>query len=765
MSFRRYLIAVDTSRPTAALDRYLAPMLSMLPATEAKLARYRSLEAQNPGVDPNSAAIIEALSDSVSQLRALQQRLAATDYFAPSAWAAADADEVQNATATSLPERLRTFLASPHASTDQIVHYADRDGALAAIRRAAAVTPAQIAAMPTAAAQSEATTAMARNFAEYFRRMNLRPWAWRRYGARLVACFGLASTTPRTTGRSVGGMIASEFGAYGEALATWVGALGGLQRSRPSSTSSAAYNNTVFGPQGYERLLTQRPYPQDSFGGIGGVGTPELRDVGGSTLANDWRTEAWTRCRARLGADVTSGGPSNVRFGSPSAVASARRDQNACAAINLAQTQGEANACVGPSNDVYRIWLTNAGLLGGGMNYDPSCYTTSSCYEAIDCVRRSLRDGTTTGPSQITAPAGPNWLCGGASSDDDFVYYVPPDLWYVLFLWPMIQYLASRDPLEIVYEVMLDVAGKNTWTALATGNGERALGGLVENRPQGMDARASLLSIQNGLGTAAAIGGTANPVFGAIAGFGAASAGLAAQLIPPRETGSFDELGRREPVIEYLPIIANSRPNYRADVLRQLGFSDTAMPTLYSPITYHGNEARFVPPPQRAQSLSWIEDPSTIAAQAGSRSQSPGESSMKFAEPDEAIVRIVGMPQGGGVYLDGASTPIDGQWEAGTDATVWVVPVPYGTHSLAVRSPDGQVRAARVSLNSGQTLTGEFATMQPVVPEPPRGSAGMSGAAKAGVAVLAIGAIGGGAYVFRKKLGLESFFRGVTGKR
>jgi hypothetical protein len=775
MTLRRYVFAYDASDPMAWVRRYLA---SDNPANHADAI------TDLPSDDATTRAEKRLARDAWARIYA---DATTSDPFSASKWAVADADALDaDPNDTRVPERMRAFLSAPRppSSASTFIHFANVELALGYLRRAHALSPQFINGLTTPAAQKNAIVDLWRNLASFFRAMNVRPWAWAKYRERVETQIGQWSgwnITHPVIGQSIHNTPRNEINPP-------LDAQGGLPRGlfirRPTRLDVSAYARDTTRSDSDCGISVSEP--QCATGAWRGDG------------AGAWRDAAIGRFQAIYGGDFNQNSL-RVRFGTRDVIADGSRTEpgrsklaNACVNIGA---EKDATTCTGATGDVHPVWITNAALLGGGVNY-PLDPVEAGMAENHDCVARSIVNGMTDGPDLVRGPAGFNWCCGATSPPysnttlemravtspsggkartwwQPWLSYLPPMIWYDLLIWPLVQYLVSIDPLQLVYEMQIDALGKNMWTAIACG---RDVAGLASVGI--MDGQATLAKIRQRSATVAMVQGGAttiasliNPIAGAVVAMLSGVFSLVDENMVTDPLYKLDCFGRVEPAVETLSIEAAARPSDAPDVERMIALG---APPLAGVDAYEVPTAASVN--QRVTitgmgtavgrgSLAWVSDPSTIAAQAGGRSQSTGESSMKFAEPDEAIVRIVGMPQGGGVYLDGASTPIDGQWEAGTDATVWVVPVPYGTHSLAVRSPDGQVRAARVSLNSGQTLTGEFATMQPVVPEPPRGSAGMSGAAKAGVAVLAIGAIGGGAYIFRKKLGLESFFRGLTGKR
>mgnify|MGYP006946108709 FL=1 len=625
---------------------------------------------------------------------------------------------------------MRSFLTSsqPGRRVSTFVQYANVELAIGYLRRAQALSPSVIASLATPEAQDNAVRDLWANFAAYFRALNVRPWGWARLRGRWE----------RQIGQWYSEMVSCPM----------IGREINLHATRRNAPPGSYH----------EILFARRTTPLDMTG------------YGTQGAAGAWRDEAMRRYNAQYGVGNI---PRRIRFGSQQAIERNGVDTAACASVGVETSQ---TSCLGPSGDVHPLWLTNAAMLGGGVNY-PTDPVAAGLFDHHDCVARSIVDGTTNGPSLTSGPPGFNWCCG--ASGDPFGMgmsgrwnpYLPPRMWYALLVWPLVEYLSTVDPLRLIYEVQVDVSGKNLWTLISCGEDVSTIvsEGVLSGQIASDGLRGGLTRLTSLAGQGAGLVGLVNPLGGAVIGALAASLGLVVQLANISGNRRLDVFGRIEPAMDSLSIVNRARGTsddaHAVDSIMPPGIAGVDsydVPTAASVdqrVTITGQGA-----PVGRRSFSWLSNPASYAALAGSRTQSQSESSQKFVEPDEAIVRIVGMPQGGGVYLDGSSTPIDGQWEAGTDATVWVVPVPYGAHTLAVRSPDGQVRAARVSLNSGQTLTGEFATMQPVVPQPPAAT-GMSGAAKAGVAFLAAGAIGGGAYIFRKQLGIESFFRNLTGKR
>ncbi len=771
MTLRRYVFVYDASDPMAWVRRYLAtdnPVNHTAAATDL------------PGDDATARAEKRLLRDAWARVYAD----VSNDPFATNKWAVADADALDaDPNDTRVPERMRAFLTAPRppSSTSTFIHFANVELALGYLRRAQALSPQFINGLTTPAAQKNAVIDLWRNLASFFRAMNVRPWGWAKYRERIETQIGQwsgAGITHPVIGQSIHDTPRNEINPP-------LDAQGGLPRGlflrRPTRLDVSAYARDTTRPG--DSCSVSVTAAQCATGTWPGDG------------AGAWRDETIRRFRAIYGGDFGQNAL-RVRFGTRDVIADGARTEGgkklvtACIAVG---SETGATPCVGATGDVHRVWITNAALLGGGVNY-PEEPLEAGWAQNHDCVARSIVNGMVDGPDLVRGPPGFNWVCGAASPPynnltlawravkgpsghtrrwwQPWLSYLAPMLWYELLLWPIVQYLASINPLQLVYEMQIDSLGKNMWTAIACG---RDVAGLASVGI--MDGQATLAKIrQRSSGIAMAQGGATtvasliNPVAGAVVALLSGLYNLYDENMESDPLYKLDCFGRVEPAVETLAIEAAARPSDAPDVARMIaagappiaGVDSYEAPTAASvsrSVTIMGQGT-----PVGRASFSWLSNPASYAALAGSRTQSQSESSQKFVEPDEAIVRIVGMPQGGGVYLDGSSTPIDGQWEAGTDATVWVVPVPYGAHTLAVRSPDGQVRAARVSLNSGQTLTGEFATMQPVVPQPPAAT-GMSGAAKAGVAFLAAGAIGGGAYIFRKQLGIESFFRKLAGKR
>lgn len=636
---RRYLFMLDSSQPLRWVDRYLSGASLEQRTSGLALAYLRGPERMAPA-NPTNASIRERIREQA----ALTQRLAQTDLFAPSQWAVESASAIE--AHAELSPRVRAFFAAPHTSTDQLVLCADVEGAADALAAARSASMTQIAAMAPAA-QVEAVRAMWRNFAAYFDRLGIRVDGWARYRQAVAAATGCDEGQDALSTF----LLSPSLGRFPEGYDLLFD-----QRPRGGPAVPAAVRRVE------ELLRAPPPTPPWSPEVIAQVratsgatltpmaDSPVVRNLAwGAALALVYRAASpeappsWRAMAAERYAAVYGGTPSQVMFGTPDEVEAA-------------------------GHNVYRLWITETGRLIEGDS-DPAHY------DRTDCVMRRGAEGLP--PSM----PGFNWMCGAISRDPQGrCYYLAPLFWYAQLLQPLLAYLATRDPLEVVHEVELDVLGKNLWTVIATGRGEATLAQLGASRPlaSAADAAARFAAFQGSFSTTiATVAGTAaliNPVFGAVVGLGGAALGLfasATQAPPPRPAS--DCFFRFEPVVEYLQI--------REGGIRAWQCSETDPPTPLT-LAYHGDD-------------SW-------------------------RPPTSSVARIVGMPEGGNVYLDGAAAPLPGRWTS-TPGT-WEVDVPSGTHTLRVTDAAGNARYAAVSLRPGvvfASLWSRLATAPVTVPSMP----------------------------------------------
>ena len=461
------------------------------------------------------------------QLRSIRERVAATDYFGPSKWAVSDADTAE----TNPSPSLRQFLATrdPATPVSAFVHYADLDRARGYLSGALIATPERFAQAPSPAAQLAVTVQAWSGLAGYFRALGLRPWALAKLRARWETMIGQWNQE----------MVSCPM--IGEAVNT-------------HSTGTADP------PGEMSRLLFAfRPTPLD-------LSTDESK-------AGAWRQEAFARLRGHFTPDrLTS--PLRTRFGCRRDVDRTEPGRGPCALVGVDRN---GTGCTGPTGDVHRIWLTNGAELGGGVNYaDPEAI--EDLFDGFDCVPRSLVDGRVGGPPPIiSGPPGFNGVCAAvgkpisvaeslarsaiADFRANYNYFLPPLLWYLLLVRPLLLDLATRDPAEVIYEAALDVAGKNTWTLISCG--QDVSGAVAEGFVAG-DLRAGGIraGVQRLVGVATTGVGVVslfNPLLGA--GLDSLARGIGAVVAQAGISDNFrlDVFGRVEPALDGLSITGVSR--------------------------------------------------------------------------------------------------------------------------------------------------------------------------------------------------------------
>lgn len=716
MATRRYFYVLDSSQPLRWVDRYLANASLEQRTTGLALAYQRGPE-QMAAASPTNANIREAIREQA----ALTARLAAEDLFAPSKWAVESASLIE-AHPEAVSERMRAFFQAPHTNTDQLVLCADREGALEALAAARAVSMAEIGAMEPAP-QAAAVGAMWSNFALYFQRLGVRVNGWAKWRSAVAQATGCDDGQD-----SVSGFLLSPYlGQFPEGYDL-------MFRARPTGgpASPSAVARVV------ERLSQPRPTAPWSPEVIAEVhassgatlppnaDTPVARSMAAGAMmaavyreANAARPPSWRSMTQARYAAIYGGAPSQVFFGSKDEVEAA-------------------------GHSVYRLWINDLGWLVEGDN-DPAHF------DRLDCV---MRDGG----AALPAPRpGFNWMCGAISRDaQGRCYYLAPLFWYAQLLQPLLAYLATRDPLEVAYEVLLDVLGKNLWTTIATGRGESALAQLGAGRPiaNAADAAARFASFQRSFSTTiATVAGTAaliNPAFGAIVGLGGAALGFfatATQPAPPRPAS--DCFFRFEPVVEYLQI---REGNTRA---WQCSETDPPSPVV---IEYHGGDA--LPAPRSFAPLSYLSLPTVVPSvmQIAPTVSALSPALNLNATTTPPRLRISGLPPYAATYIDGVRTDDSrGRWEG--DA--WVIPgVTAGTHTLRAvpRTPagvrSGTPRVAAVAILPHGPSTIPWSVMReeaPPVTAIDRGAAKRSVAAPVAIGVVALVAIGTAVYFATRK--------------
>ena len=720
MTLRRYVFAYDASDPMDVVNRYIA---NDNPQNFQAFGGQSDAEIRAHAIATGHSYTLDAML----AFRAAAQRTADTDFFSPTRWAVADADALdRDPNDAAVPAQMRSFLASssPSRAVSTFVHYADTELATAYLRRAQTLSPQFISTLATPEAQNNAVRDLWANVAAYFRAMNVRPWGWAKLRGRWetqIGQFYSEMTSCPMIGREIN-----------------------LRSTRQMALPGSFH----------ELLFARRPTPLNMTG------------YGEQGAAGAWRDEAMRRYNAQYGIGNV---PKRIRFGSQQAI---ERSSFPCATIG---TEVQRTACLGPSGDVHPLWLTNAALLGGGVNY-PTDPVASGIFDHHDCVARSLVDGTVTGPELVRGPPGFNWVCGASGDAFQMGFsgrwhpYLPPRLWYALLVWPLVEYLSATDPLRLIYEVQLDVSGKNLWTLISCGENVSTIvtEGVLTGQIAAEGLRGGLRRLTEIAGQGAGIVGLINPLGGAVIGALAASLGLIAQLANIDGNVRLDVFGRIEPAMDSLAIVNRSRGTtddaYRVNEIMPAplaGVDGFAPPPALatngttSPLILSPTQPSTRRPVLRALSGYELADSLMLNPTSGV------STTRQIVETGDSTLRIRAMPPWGAVFIDDEDVPAIGAWEDANAQEFWVVPIRPGPHRIRVAAPvlpDGSLSApdrfASVVQIPKEPLTIDYATMPTAaqLANPP--SQGMSGAAKAGVAVVGIGAIVGLAYVFRRELGI-----------
>lgn len=341
-----------------------------------------------------------------------------------------DADLSTTAKAQSIPPRMREFLTGTNNEpvAYQWLMAADVELAQAWLARAMAVTPEQIGEMAPAD-QYTAIVDMWGAFANYWKAINVVPQAWARYrqaweevtriGTELVLKSPAGTPYPRPCASRVWWLpsdTAADVGPWLREASTVIAATPAMSLMPPPSRT------------GY-RIAFGSGYPMSPLG-PGAWGQPE------GAPASDWNK---TICQE------------GVVVGA---------------------------ACYAPMRQSQFVWLSANCYLTGGM--DPVWPGASDRLPLTLFLPpgETLRWWFTRCPP--TADADPaawppradvpfDWLTASCFPDLSAALYQPPPKRYVDLLWPLLEYLAARPAQEIAWEVMIDVMGKNAFSAIVSG--------------------------------------------------------------------------------------------------------------------------------------------------------------------------------------------------------------------------------------------------------------------------------------------------------
>lgn len=758
MSLKRY-VYIYAVEPQALLERYLA---TDNPANHPDLSNA-------PGISASERERRRLVAQAWTELTA---RAAANDLMASNKWAVADADLLMaHPTDSAVPQRMRDFLLQPPAHSSQFIHFADRELALAYLQSARALSLQYIAGLPTALAQARAVIEKWGYFAGYWRALNLRPWSYGRLRSRWETQIGQwRSTTtscPRI-GQSINGNNESLVHPPGNMP---VGLF--MRRPTPLDVSNYATGTLLTGPSENRDNIYQ-----DSSGRYiqGNVGTWPGDGAGA------WRNNAIQMFQSTYGGDFNLGAL-RVRFGTRTDISvSGREPENACALVG---SEVGPTSCVGPTGDVHRIWLCNSATLGGGINI-----TSEDDIDRSNCVRRSITDGTTTGPDLISGPAGPNWLCAylsppysttelraresGISANSHaskyFEAYLPtvaPFLWYAQLIEPLIETLSRQDPLATVMECQYDLLGHNGWTTVSCGGGnptELATMGLTVGAATIASAQGSIGKLTQIIGTVAGLAGMVNPLAGALIGLAAGIVNALGNSVFHSDANSpLDVFGRIEPCFDTLSIVERSRSvdaTYVADIMPPPHALDTSGPGIPAAVATGVILSTVESRPAPAVGTTVGRNPYLMMEANSTNIDRLSGPRVALIPDTTGTLYVQNMPWYGNVYIDGVQVDgNEGRWTDPSQVT-WAVPIPSGMHEVRIEPPNGgDSRFDRVTIAPNGEITLPFNSLptaaQRVVidqhRQPAENPTGVSTGAKMLLGGAVLAAVVGGVVLSRKK--------------
>ncbi len=377
--------------------------------------------------------------------------------------------------------------------------------------------------------------------------------------------------------------------------------------------------------------------------------------------------------------------------------------------------------CFAPSGEVHRLWLTSNGTLGGTIvtpsQVDSPEWVSLLCprpnvnvYRYADFAPWNINQQTfgvlsnargsylsfpvrterpSSSPLQNTpnnAPLHGDWLCAAYKNVENGVpqtFFLPPLLWYAQLIWPLLLELRGRNHLEVIYEVNLDVRGKNTWQGFATGNGAQVYSAMAERSLlASADAFRTQMSNASATGNAAlgliGVVPVVGPILGAIGGVALGAANLINKLFPPEGVWpQIDAFGRPMPTQEIFAI----DPSSLSASIDNIIMPPTPPNYVAVPVTDRVHEAQTA---------------------MRSREHVIATSSPLFVPPGSLIrgtVRIRHIPEGSHVFIDGDDVSFNegSAWE-GDRHEYYDVTSRFGSHVLRINPPTGAPRGKQYTL-------------------------------------------------------------------
>jgi hypothetical protein len=706
MSLKLYVLMMDVSDPSSLVDRYIvenSPSWSIVDGwtTNPYIGASNTNWATPAKRQADRAAILSDqqrvnLNSADEQWVAMLDRYKTANYTSATKFAASFYGEAS--TGQRLPVRVKTFLDANPARVNAFSHFADRELAAFWARKAASKNLAQIAAMGGHEG-IKAVSEMWDCVGKYFRAINVTPWSWSRFRNAIKINIGTYSAPDDPDAGT-----SSSAHQHRLHLSNW-GTPGflsdniGAEASRFSSL-----------PERRGFLYQYEPSPvADKY--------PGKWRIAAARLMSSRYGRPISHRHLRLGAINDYAG----RFGGVENAST----QPACSSVGVVKppTQEFLNVgCPHPSGDAHPIWMNSNGvvqdlfsILIGSVGVDPAVALMrqnrtdfQNIYRrpwGVDDYSDSIIDQRAdldlipipnTGTSQWS------WL-SDAMMSGDWNVYLPPYLWYAKLLWPLVEYLQSKDPLEVIHEVKMDMIGKNLWTSTAGGNG-------MPDLSSSSTPDISKMIVDSVFAVGAGIVSAINPIAGAIVGAVGFAVSEIMEAAADRDAVLIDCFGRRfgtvkggagkSGILDYFMI--SSR--FRAEEL------PSAASELYFGMYAFGQAP--IPLPDRERPTSYtlpidgfVDTPMPIAFRrptfglrgteewASRNVFSPLFTSPEFAYdpsmdiPDSRLV-IVGLPRDARVEVDGDDAQF-GRWDDAA-RTRWSSPESNGDHRLKVTLPNGR---------------------------------------------------------------------------
>ena len=514
------------------------------PEAEARVQEQRNKWRQRWDVEK------EAWVTRDAEMQEARRMAATTDIFSPNEWAVVDADVfVTDDNSEHLPQQMQTFLAAPHTRVDNFFHFCDVPLARAFLREAMKRSLNDIQNISNVHDQAQAVRDMWQNFANYWGALNVRPWGWAAYRCAweyFVGSYWGNFTNTLGENYTLQLCIGNGFHFVDGAVVSPPSGMTEVFWRRPTSeyrqvNGYSWVSHRTYLPTGD---ISYWFYQRMTSGFWRGMARQAMIHLFGTTLASSGEFGYFDLNKAH-----------QLRFGQWEAIGRAQaRIMPTSSDKNCGNEERRERLCPYPTGEAHRLWITDFATLTGDLYY-PEQVSANGAFDLVgsqpwpDFVDPSKVYGNTRTGDWTT-------YAGSITKTPPYAF-LPPLNWYAQMLWPLMEYLASRDPLEVVYEVRLDVLGKNLWTSCATGFGDGVLSSIGQ-RQAIVGAQEMRAGASTGAGWTVMRGATSVlaliPVIGSLASgvLGLISAGiqLAIGASEYSDDRYFDCFGRLEPALE-----------------------------------------------------------------------------------------------------------------------------------------------------------------------------------------------------------------------